>query len=453
MNKDNIKELYDKLIEKLRIGRDWVLEHGKIVMPLFLVVCVLLTVVIALNANRHDKLEKKAEKVAQNIQENAEGESSEIPETPVYELEENAYPEINEVVNKYYVAQANGDIDTISELNTYLNDIEKLRIKQLSEYIDNYSGITVYTKPGMEEDTFVAFVCATVNFCDYDAALPGMQAFYISKNEDGSYCVNDGTYDSSVYDYIKNLSVQDDIVDLNNQVVVEYNNSLDDDPDLNDYIVYIKSVINEEVGEMLAEEVVPADQVEVEGTDNDNSTVATATIVSKVKAKESVNIRKSDSKDSDRIGTAMAGQEFTLIEKRDNGWSEIEYNGEKAFINSDYLEDSSTIGVEVNDTNEAEPASETAGKAKKANDTAKTDDEAKKNKEGNQDTGNTETNGTVTVNTSGVRIRKEPNTSSDILGTVYVGTKLDYIEKAGDWSKIKYNDGIGYIKSEYVTKQ
>jgi len=445
-NNPKVKEL----IEKFHKGRDWVLTHRKLVMPIFLLVCVLLTVLIALNANRRDKLEKEAKSVSEEMANETASADVSVISTPEYELELNAYQEVNELVKKYYTAQAEGDIDTISSLNSYLNDIEKLRIKQLSGYIDSYNNIEVYTKPGLKEKSFVAYVCAEVKFCDYDATLPGMQTYYVSTDEAGNYQITDGTYDDAVYEYIKSVTVQDDVVDLNNKVVVEYNDLLEKDPDLNDYIVYIKSVINEEVGEMLAEEEVPADSIETEQKDT-NTTGQTTTIVNKVKAVESVNIRKSDSKDSERLGTAVVGQEFVLVEKKANGWSEVEYNGGVAYINSDYLTDVNTITVEV-DAGTTEPESDTAGKAKKANDTAKTDADVNAKTESTTNTNET-ASGYVKVNTSGVRIRKEPNTTSDVLGTVYVGTKLDYLGKEGDWSKITFEGKTGYIKSEYVTKE
>lgn len=438
-NKDNVKAKLDDI-------REWILQHSKLVMPVFLILCILLTVLIALNANRKDKLQKAAINKAMEMSKE-ENTSADIPvlTAPEVELKLNEYPEINGLVNDYYLAQANGDIDSISKKNSYLNDIEKLRIEQLAKYINSYTEVNVYTKPGLAEDTYVAYVCSKVKFNDYDTPLPGMQTYYIFKDDAGNYSINDGTYDETVYEYIKEVTVQDDVVDLNNKVVVEYNDLLANDPDLSDFIVYIKGIINEEVGELLAEDEVPADSIETENVENTEPVVS---IVTKVKAKESVNIRKSDSKDADRLGTARVGEEFTLIEKKANGWTEVEYNGQSAFINSDYLVDVDEVVVEVpgvdDNTQETDNTTDTNTNT---NTTTTTD-----TKKANETSTNTTVTGKVKVNTSGVRIRKEPNTDSEVLATVYVGEKLEFIEKANDWSKIKYKDMTGYIKSEYVNE-
>ena len=43
------------------------------------------------------------------------------------------------------------------------------------------------------------------------------------------------------------------MVDLNNKVVVEYNELLAEDEELNEFIAYLKEKINEDVGEILAQ--------------------------------------------------------------------------------------------------------------------------------------------------------------------------------------------------------
>lgn len=55
-----------------------------------------------------------------------------------------------------------------------------------------------------------------------------------------------------------------------------------------------------------------------------------------------VNIRASDSETADKLGKAVIGDTFKLLEERGNGWSKVAYNGEEAFIKSDYLEPSKT---------------------------------------------------------------------------------------------------------------
>lgn len=418
--------------------KEFIFEHSKLFMPIILVIGVLLTVFFAINANQREKLEQEAQKVAvESEATSSEGQGADVIATPEFGLEEDAHPEINGVVNEYYSAQADGDIDKVSSLNTYLNDIEKIRISELSKYVESYPEINVYTKPGMTDNSYVAYVCSKVKFENHDQLLPGMQTYYIGMDDSGNYYINDGTYDAAIYDYIKNITLQDDVVDLNNKVVVEYNDLLASDEDLNEFIAYLKEKINEDVGVILAEAETPETPAE-ETEENNQNVVVTKTVVTKVRATERVNIRKSDSQDADKAGVADANQEFELVEKKGNGWTEIKYNGESAFIKTEYLEDVDAVTVEIT--------------GPEAEETDENGDDNDGDNNGAATTDNTTADGQVKVIESGVRIRKEPNTTSDVLATLYVGEKLDYIEETGDWTKIKYKNEYGYIKTEFVER-
>ncbi len=431
------------LKEKSMAAGDWVMDHTKIVMPIVLVVCVLVTVFFAINANRSEKLEKEAEMAAANVAQEAEADQMQEKATPapVFELEKNAYPEVNDMLRTYYDAQASGDIEVVSALNTYLNEIEKIRVEELSKYIEEYPVLDVYTKPGLEENTYVAYVYSEVKFNDIDQQLPGMQTYYIGKNENNEFFINDGTYDDSVWNYIKEVTLQDDVVDLNNKVVVEYNEFLASDEELNEFVAYLKEKINEEVGEILAkaeqpeaeeaaqneaapaQEEAQAQEGQEEGQQDGETTAPN--VVQMAKATDVVNIRTSDSETADKIDKAQVGQEFKLLEQRGNGWSKVEYNGKEAFIKSDYLEVTSEVSVDVA---QAEPENDTPQETASAQ----------------------ESLGTVKVKEN-VRVRKSASTESESLGTAYVGEKLELLMKQADgWTRVKYNGETGYVKSDYV---
>ena len=53
-NQNKMHMLKEKVIEV----KDFVMDHSKIVMPLVLIACVIITVVIAVNANHREALEK-----------------------------------------------------------------------------------------------------------------------------------------------------------------------------------------------------------------------------------------------------------------------------------------------------------------------------------------------------------------------------------------------------------
>ena len=63
----------------------------------------------------------------------------------------------------------------------------------------------------------------------------------------------------------------------------------------------------------------------------------------------------------------------------------------------------------------------------------------------------TTTENVVTVNADAVNIREKPSTSSDILGSVGKGRKLEVISKSGDWTQVQFNKVKGYVLSKFVS--
>ncbi len=422
------------LMEKVMTVRDWIMDHSKIVMPLVLVVCVLITIIVAVNANQREALEKEAQQAAMTVASSETEVTLEGLSTPEFELEENTHPEINNLVRAYYDAQASGDIEVISKLNTHLNEIEIIKVQEMSKYVDSYPVLDVYTKPGLTENTYVAYVCSEVKFIDVEQELPGMQTFYIGMDENGNYFINDGTNDDTIRNYIKEVTLQNDVVDLNNKVVVEYNELLAEDEELEEYIAYLKEKINEDVGEILAEAEQPDIQEDEENTEaeadgaGEGAGQETPNVTKIVRATDVVNIRSSDSEEADKIDKAQIGQEFTLLESKENGWSKVQYNDGEAYIKSDFLE--------VVSEESAQAASPQEEEAEEPEDTSAASDET--------------TSGTVTVQES-VKVRKSASTDAESLGTVYAGEKLELIMKQADgWTKVKYKGQTAYVKSDYV---
>lgn len=248
-----------------------------------------------------------------------------------------------------------------------------------------------------------------------------------------------------VWDYIKALTLQDDVVDLNNKVAVEYNEMLAEDEELNEYVAYLKEKINEDVGEILAQAELPAQESASE-TDASNdaetadasegeNTEAPLTVLKTVRATDVVNIRSSDSEEADKLDKAQIGQEFTLLEEKGNGWSKIKYNDREAYIKSDYLE---------------EAAQETAD-TQVASSEGSDEDQEEEEAEASQEVSTAENStGKVTVIES-VKVRKSASTEAESLGTAYTGEELELLMKQADgWTRVKYKGQSAYVKSDYV---
>lgn len=414
----------DILLAKLESLGNWLVKHAKIVMPIVLIACVAVTVIVSVNANRKDAGKKEDVEANSNVEETTDNESV-IPQVP---LQKNEDPKIEELINTYYTASVNNDIETIRSLVENLDDAEILQIQETSKYTEAYPTVDIYTKEGPTDNTVLVYVCSEVKFTNFDEPVPGMKPFYVRIDENGDYrIIEDKECSESEANYIKVVSLQDDVVDMNNRVVAAYNDMVASDPDLAEFLLDLSKEIEKNVGEVLvktdenAEESQEGTETDGESTESaDTESGQTESVVTKVRAVDVVNIRSSDSETADKIGKAAIGDEFKLLEKIGNGWSKIEYEGAEAYIKSEFLED-----IETEEASAETSTSTETGQEPQAT-------------------------GTVTVKEN-VRIRSGASENSEKIGVAYAGDKLEVVMKRADgWTEIKYNGKSAYVKSDYV---
>ena len=422
--------IWESLKAKLDAFKNWLVRYSKIVLPVILVICVALTIVIAMQANKR-KVEQEETVVAPEENTGEDEAMLEVPEVP---LEKDAVPGVNELFDVYYKAMVEGDTATMEKLVYYMDATEILRAAETSKYIESYPPLEIYTKAGPKEGTYIAYVYGEIKFHDYDKPVPGMRTYYVCTNEDGELYINeDGEESDSELHYMREIQVQGDVIDLNNKVAEAYNKMLVDDPQMADFLLELKAEIEKNVGEALAraEESEAPEEVAEEEVPEETGEEAPVEVVTKVKTTDVVNIRTSDSETADKLGKASVGDEFELLEEKGNGWSKIKYEGGEAFIKSEYLEPSETMAASDAEQNEDEEEEDTQEQADNSSDS-------------------TATNGTVRVKET-VRIRSGASENSEKIATAYMGETFDVIMKQADgWTKIKYNGQTAYVKSDYV---
>gem|GEM_PF-867560 len=409
----------------MNVLADFILSHTRIVMPVVLVACVLITVIIAINARDRASIEKAEIPQAEYVPEDIElPDTILIPELP---LDLNKYPEVNALIMEYYQARADGDSVRASEISIDLGELEMIRIEEMAEFIDYYHTIDVYTKPGLTENSYVVYVSSKVMSYDVEVLIPGIQSYYVMPDSQGNLIIRKTEFDENVFEYIKAVTLQDNVIDLFNKVTVEYNDMIAEDKELAEYLAFMSAKIIENVGVVLAQSFQPditadlfrdddddddsGDDIE-DNTGNDNQVPINQTVLAR--ATEVVNIRSSDSETADRLGRAIIGEEFTVLEQKGNGWSRIRFNNRDAYIKSEFLEVISEIGG---------PASSVAAAGK------------------------------VRVISNNVRVRSTAGTSGNIMGTVNTGDRFDFVEVVSGWSKIVYDGQIGYIRNDFVERE
>lgn len=340
-----------------------------------------------------------------------------VPET---ELEVDAYTDVNTLVSDYFTAMASGDTDTLSNICSELDETEKIRIQKKAEYTENYENFTCYTKPGPEANSYIVFAYYEIKFKDIDTLAPGLTSLYICTNDAGSLYVYDGELSDEVNEYIRTVAAQDDVVELLNKVDTKYSEAAAADATLKAFMDALPAALDEAVSTELAAQ--STETVSEDTASVSEDAPAEAPTTETVQATDTVNVRKSASETGDKLGKATAGDTFTRLETMDNGWSKIDYNGEEAYIKSEFLTavtGDAPAATDTEDTPAADTASETAS-------------------------------GTVTIKET-VKIRGGASTDSEQLGSAYQGEKFDLLMKQADgWCKIKYKGQTAYVNADYV---
>ena len=417
--KNKFKEKWIAFIDWFKDLGSLIIENKRITIIVIVFILLVVGAIVLTNIIGKNNRTKEAAMMAES--ESSEEETLVVPQEP---LEVDAYPEVIALFKKYYQALADGDVATVEQLKNVVDEKEKIFIEKKSEYIESFPTITCYTKKGPVEDSFIVMPYYEVKLKDFEELVPSLNAFYVCRNDNGEYYINDDEQDENIVNYCKAISVQDDVVDLSNSVQVKYNELKTSNEKLSKFLDELPDILTSEVGEELAKLEASTQESEPETTTEEaaEEEEEDTTIVKKVRTTDVVNVRSSDSETADKLGKTATGDEFTLLEQKGNGWSKIEYEGKEAFIKSDYLEvvSQETVSNDNDTANQAEDAA------------------------------NSPTEGTATVKTT-VNVRASADEKADRLGVCYEGDQLDVVMKQADgWTKVKYKKKIGYVKSEFL---
>ncbi|MCR5769999.1 MAG: SH3 domain-containing protein [Butyrivibrio sp.] len=440
----------------------YIIDNKRIVMPAFLVVCLLITILLAARAGKNDNqtasVSASTASTSSDSVMTASAVESSTADAIEVEMEEDAYPEITALIKKFYDAQATGDMDTINAITEGLTEPALIRYEVSAQYYEKFDAIKVYTKKGPETGAYVTYVYFELYFDGFDQQVPGLQTYYIRTNEDGEYYLYFGELDDEIIEYIEALSVQDDFIDLSNEVAVNYNTMIEENAELSAFLTNFSEEVNKSVGKEVASATAAssgastdasneaasddsaasastADQSTEETTEEVEEETQSGTVI--IEATTVVKIRSSDSTNADVLGKTEVGQQFTQIEALANGWSKIEYDGGEAYVRTEYFE---VVSEESDDsTTETDTTSDTEDSK-----TEDTDDSS--------DSSAVTSTGTYHVKET-VRIRKSASTDSEILGNAYQGDEIKVTNyRADGWCEVEYNGIKGYVKTEYLTK-
>lgn len=412
--------------DKWKTIRDILVSNCKIVFPVLVVVLGAITVFVALKANRAEA-RTQAEGQPESQTGSREPGSDEEQEQPVENrpkadevpLVANEDDGILTLVETYFNAINAGETDTLQAICHGISENDLLYYGELSNYIDHYSGIEIYSKQGISDGTTIAYVYYRMGLIDYDEC-PGYETFYICTDEDGSlYIKDDSIFTDEEKDYIKTASKQVDVVEFNNRVNAEYSGLLEQNPVLLEYVGLLGNQLNARVGEIISDRIQASEEQEPEGQgqpEENQEQEQTPTEQVPVNngpryasATTTVNVRRSDSEKADKLGKVSRGTRVEVQEVGVNGWTKIVYQGKDGYIKSEYLQlEESAADLEVI--------------------------------------------GTVTATTN-VNVRAAAGEDAGKLGVLAAGSSLELLGNENGWCKVNYNGQVAYVKADYVTQQ
>lgn len=285
-----------------------------------------------------------------------------------YEVNENK--ELNSLISKYYELFAAGNVDELAKIATPFSDMEKSYVQMMSGYVEGYSNIDCYTKRGLEKNSYMVSATYEMKLSGAEAAVPGMEFFYVRTNEDGSLYIDNlyGTFNSEMEELETDAEVMALIEEFNNASDVKelvadfqsrYTTTIEQDENLRNMVNTVTAGIvswkdsyiaqqqaaeqaAEQAAQQAAAEQAAAEQAaqqaaaeqQQQETNNGLNYLPEGTTLTTTDA---YNIRVSMSETADKVGTTAIGDTVKVVLSYEEGWTKVEWNGKTGFIKTELL--------------------------------------------------------------------------------------------------------------------
>ncbi len=217
------KNIYDKLTDsydsfhleksEIRFGKKTVSVSPKLKLILgwsIFVLCCVLGYVIIQTPNGKSKELSKEDKEAVLKEEVSLDEEHDT----LVPYQKNADEGLNSFIENYLKAIVDCNFvalqDMVTDPTMYKSDD---LLKQKAEFITGYDNITVYTKEGLDEGSYVAFVVSNLSIVGVNCSPYDISTLYIVNGARG-YLINNGTLSMDTQEYIETLKGDKDIQDI-----------------------------------------------------------------------------------------------------------------------------------------------------------------------------------------------------------------------------------------------
>ncbi len=192
-------------------------------IPILLIFCILAFTLLGNPNNGNDK-KGKGETESTESYAQMQSTSQTMPETETVDpmsLRKDAYPEIQDLMVRYFKAKLNCDVE---ELKQIVSPIDGYTMEGL-EYdmgipdsesfrrVEDYQNVACYTKPGLLDGTYVVWVYYETKYENIETGAPSMFKAYVCTGEEGVYIYN-GAIEDEVSVYLEEASQDEDVTAL-----------------------------------------------------------------------------------------------------------------------------------------------------------------------------------------------------------------------------------------------
>lgn len=375
-----------KNIDKEKM-REFCQKYRRYIAAAVLLILIVLIVVLVVFVSREDD-PKDTQKPLDSTQQETQPEDDSAGDLSDGKLQKDADEELVTLINSYYTAYAAADLTSIEMLAAPITDNEKSFITTVSAFYEAYQNIACYSMKATDSAYFVS-VCYDLKFYDIDTPAPGMDFFYVERDGEGKLYIN------------------------------------------NVYANYNFSFMEQEYDSGIYKSIRDYEQL---------SEVALL--------QQEVQIRYDEAMKSDE---KLASMVSTTLHDAITQW--------RAGVTDNTVSTEPTEGTEDDTQPEETEAPDTQTDTPEPDSTADTDTDSKPEDSTDADTntGDNSTaadnsgNGTWQVRTKDVcNIRAAASSDAELIGQIGEGAQLTAVGTEGNWTKIQFSGGTGYIRSDLL---
>lgn len=219
-----------------------------ILIPSILLLLVLVGLLVKKTIEEDMTIEMQQESTAQleiimESETETESESEEI-QTEENALQKDNYPEINQLMERFFQAKFDCNVEELSQI---VNPIDGYTEERLYEdrygkkensllEIESYQLDSCYTKEGLLEGTYIVWVYVEIKYINAETPAPALFRMYVCTDENGYY-IHNGILEGELSTYRDEISAKADVLELVSMINQRYQEAVNHDEDLRNIVL------------------------------------------------------------------------------------------------------------------------------------------------------------------------------------------------------------------------